>query len=220
VVPGAVIFDLDGVLADSEQLWNEAKREVVKETGGRWRENAPRDMMGMSSPEWSAYMRDELEVSLDSEEISRRVVDRMEKLYRERLPILPGAAEAVRALAARWPVGLASSSNREIIDLFLEESGMRGCFAAAVSSEEVQRGKPAPDVYLETARRLEVAPDTCVAVEDSSNGLRSADAAGMPVIAVPNPHYPPEADALSLAAVTVDSVADVTPELIDGLSPS
>jgi HAD superfamily hydrolase (TIGR01509 family) len=216
-VPDAVIFDLDGVLADSEQLWNEAKQEVVADTGGRWRDDAPRDMMGMSSPEWSAYMRDELEVPLDIDEINRRVVARMEALYRERLPLLPGAVESVRAIAAEWPVGLASSSNREIIDLFLRESGLEDAFTAAVSSEEVERGKPAPDVYLETARRLEVDPAACVAVEDSSNGLRSAKAAGMALIAVPNPHYPPEEDALALAAIVLDSVESLKPELIAGL---
>ena len=219
-MPDAVIFDLDGVLADSEQLWNEAKQEVVQETGGRWHEDAPRDMMGMSSPEWSAYMHDELAVPLASEEINQRVVARMEALYRERLPLLPGAVEAVRAIAGRWPVGLASSSNREIIDLFLTESGLHDALRTAVSSEEVPRGKPAPDVYLETARRLDAEPSACVAVEDSSNGLRAAVAAGMPAIAVPNPHYPPEEEALALAAVVVRSVGEVTPELVERAASS
>jgi HAD superfamily hydrolase (TIGR01509 family) len=216
-VPDAVIFDLDGVLADSEQLWNEAKRALVEEAGGQWREEAPRDMMGMSSPEWSAYMRGQLGVPLELDEVNREVVGRMEALYREHLPLLPGAVQSVRAIAAEWPVGLASSSNREIIDLFLSESGLRDAFAAAVSSEEVERGKPAPDVYLEATRRLEVAPADCVAVEDSSNGLRSAHAAGMRVIAVPNAHYPPERDALELAASVVRGVGEVTPDLIRNL---
>jgi HAD superfamily hydrolase (TIGR01509 family) len=217
-VPGAVIFDLDGVLADSEQLWNQAKQDLVAQAGGEWRQSAPRDMMGMSSPEWSAYLRDELGVPLDLHQINREVVARMEALYRDRLPLLPGAAESVRAIASIWPVGLASSSNREIIDLFLSESGLTELFEAAVSSEEVARGKPAPDVYLETARRLEVAPAACVAVEDSSNGLRAAAAAGMLVIAVPNPHYPPEPEALRLAARTVQSVGDVSPALVRDLT--
>jgi HAD superfamily hydrolase (TIGR01509 family) len=212
--PDAVIFDLDGVLADSEQLWNQAKRELVQDAGGHWPEQAPRDMMGMSSPEWSAYMRDELGVPLDPETINRQVVEHMEALYRERLPLLPGAVDSVRAIGAVWPVGLASSSNREIIDLFLAESGLRDAFTATVSSEEVQRGKPAPDVYLEAARRLSVAPARCVAVEDSSNGLRSAHAAGMRVIGVPNQHYPPEPDALELAAGVVRGIGELTPELI------
>jgi HAD superfamily hydrolase (TIGR01509 family) len=211
----AVIFDLDGVLVDSEQLWNEAKHELVVETGGRWREDAPRAMMGMSSPEWSAYLHNELGVPLSAEQINDQVVGRIERLYRERLPLLPGAVKAIRSLGARWPLGLASSSNREIIDLVLELAGVQDAFEATVSSEEVAHGKPAPDVYLETARRLGVPPEGCVALEDSSNGLRAAVAAGMAVIAVPNPHYPPDGEALALAAARVEVVGDVTPELVE-----
>jgi HAD superfamily hydrolase (TIGR01509 family) len=216
-MPQAVIFDLDGVLLDSEQLWNRAKEELVRDAGGTWREQAPHDMMGMSSPEWSAYLHDELGVPLDPAAIDREVVTRMEALYRERLPLLPGAVEAVRGLAGRWPLGLASSSNREIIDLALELAGLTSCFAATVSSEEVARGKPAPDVYLEAARRLNAPPATCVAVEDSSNGLRAAAAAEMTAIAVPNPHYPPDPDALALAAVTLGSLRELTPEVVEEL---
>jgi HAD superfamily hydrolase (TIGR01509 family) len=213
----AVIFDLDGVLVDSEQLWNQAKHALVTETGGHWREDAPRAMMGMSSTEWSAYLHDAIGVNLAPEEINREVVARMERLYRERLPLLPGAERAVRALSARWPLGLASSSNREIIDLVLHVAGLAQEFATTVSSEEVARGKPAPDVYLEVARRLDVQPGRCVAIEDSSNGLRSAAAAGMTVIAAPNEHYPPDEDALALAAARVRTVGEVTPELVSGL---
>jgi HAD superfamily hydrolase (TIGR01509 family) len=216
-MPGAVIFDLDGVLADSERLWNQAKAALVQELGGRWREDAPRAMMGMSSGEWSAYMRDELHVPGELESINRGVVARMEAMYRERVPVLPGAADAVQAIAARWPVALASSANREIIDLFLELAGLREVFAVTVSSEEVARGKPAPDVYLEAARQLDVAAGACVAVEDSSNGLRAAAAAGMVVVAVPNPHYPPDEDALALAAARIETIAELTPELVASL---
>lgn len=214
-MPDAVMFDLDGVLVDSEQLWNEAKQALVREAGGRWREDAPRAMMGMSSPEWSAYLREQLGVDRDAGEINRDVVRRIERLYRERLPLLPGAVEVVRALHDRWPLGLASSSNRQIIDLVLDEAGLGDAFAATVSSEEVQRGKPAPDVYLEAARRVGVQPDRCVAIEDSGNGLRAAAAAGMTVIAAPNARYPPDQDALALATATVDSVAALTPELVE-----
>jgi HAD superfamily hydrolase (TIGR01509 family) len=152
---------------------------------------------------------------MDVDAINRDVVRRMEEGYRRELPLLPGAAEAVHALAARWPLGLASSSNRELIDLVLELAGFADAFRVTVSSEEVARGKPAPDVYLETARRLGVAAESCVAIEDSSNGLRSAAAAGMAVIAVPNPHYAPAADALALAAAAVPVVGDVTPGLVE-----
>lgn len=215
----AVIFDLDGVILDSEQLWNQAKEELVGETGGTWREDAPRAMMGMSSSEWSAYLHDELRVELPPDTINREVVTRMEALYRERLPLLPGAVPAVKALAARWPLALASSSNREVIELALRQAGLSDAFAATVSSEEVARGKPAPDVYLEAARRIGVRPGMCVAVEDSSNGLRSAAAAGMTVIAVPNQHYPPEAEALSLAAARLETLYELTPELVERVTP-
>ena len=214
-MPAAVVFDLDGVLMDSEQRWNGAKEALVRESGGRWVEEAPTVMMGMSSLEWSAYLRDALGVPMDLQAISRDVVRRMEEGYRRELPLLPGAESAVRVLAERWPLALASSSNREIIDLVIELAGFGDAFRVTVSSEEVERGKPAPDVYLRAARELGVDPARCVAIEDSSNGLRAAAAARMAVIAVPNPHYPPDRDALSLAAATVPVVGDVTPELVE-----
>jgi HAD superfamily hydrolase (TIGR01509 family) len=214
-VPAAVIFDLDGVLMDSEQLWNGAKEALVRETGGRWREDAPTVMMGMSSNEWAGYLRDTLGVPMKVDAISRDVVRRMEESYRRELPLLPGASETVQALAARWPLGLASSSNREVIDLVLELAAFGDAFRVTVSSEEVVRGKPAPDVYLAAARGLGVVPERCVAVEDSSNGLRAAVAAGMSVIAVPNAHYPPDPDVLCLAAATVPVVGEVTPDLVE-----
>jgi HAD superfamily hydrolase (TIGR01509 family) len=209
-----VFFDLDGVLIDSEQLWNQAKEELVRECGGQWREEAPHAMMGMSSPEWTAYLQEQLRVPLAPEQINREVVARIEDLYRARLPLLPGAVSVVHACAARWPLGLASSSNREIIDLVLDQAGLEELFVATVSSEEVERGKPAPDVYLEAARRVGVNPREGVAIEDSGNGLRAAAAAGMAVIAVPNPHYPPDKEALVLAAATVPTIAEVTVALV------
>jgi HAD superfamily hydrolase (TIGR01509 family) len=212
------MFDLDGVLVDSEQLWNRAKEDLVQATGGTWREDAPTAMMGMSSPEWASYLHDELGVELDVEQINAEVVARMEELYRRELPLLRGAVDAVRALAERWQLGLASSSNREIIDLVVKQAGLDGAFVATVSSEEVSRGKPAPDVYLAVAERVGVEPARCVAVEDSSNGLRAAAAAGMAVIAIPNPHYPPEADALALAAVRLLTIEDLTPAVIESIA--
>jgi HAD superfamily hydrolase (TIGR01509 family) len=211
----AVIFDLDGVLLDSEQLWDQAREELARERGGRWHANAQRDMMGMSSPEWSRYMRDVIGLSEAPEEISREVVERLAKLYHEHLPVVPGAREAVERLAARWPLGLASSSNRELIDLALELLGVKHLFKATVSSEEVARGKPAPDVYLEAAQRLGVDPTHAAAIEDSENGIRAAKAAGMRVIAIPNRHFPPPDEALAQADVVLDSLAELTPETID-----
>jgi HAD superfamily hydrolase (TIGR01509 family) len=152
---------------------------------------------------------------MDPEDINAAVVDRLVAGYRRGLPLLPGAVEAVRALGARWPLGLASSSNVPVIALVLEETGLDGVIRAWVSSEQVARGKPAPDVYLEAARRLGVDAAACVAVEDSSNGLRAAAAAGMAAIAVPNPHYPPAEDALALASVSVPVVGDITPALVE-----
>jgi len=218
-MPAALVFDLDGVILDSEPRWNEAREALVREAGGRWDDGATRAMMGMSSPEWSTYLHDTLGVPMDSASIVRDVVRRMEQGYRRELPLLPGAGDAVRALAARWPLGLASSSNREIIDLALDIAGLRDSFRVTVSSEEVARGKPAPDVYLEAARRLGVEAGRCVAIEDSSNGLRAAAAARMTVIAVPNRHYPPDPDALSLAAASVPTLGEVTPALVEALDP-
>jgi len=213
--PDAVVLDLDGVLVDSEERWDEARRELVAERGGTWKDGATEAMLGMSAPEWSAYVRDELGVDLPAPEIDAAVVERLLAGYRRGLPLLPGAVEAVRALGERWPLGLASSSNAPVIAAVLEETGLDGVIRAWVSSEEVAGGKPAPDVYLEAARRLGVDPARCVAVEDSSNGLRSAAAAGMAVVAVPMRACPPAADALALAAVTVDGIANVTPEVIE-----
>jgi len=211
----AVVFDLDGVLLDSEQLWDEAREQLARERGGRWHEKAQRDMMGMSSLEWSRYMHDVIGLPEPPEEISREVVERMAKLYREHLPVIPGAREAVERLAARRPLALASSSNRELIDLALELLGVAHLFKATVSSEEVPRGKPAPDVYLEAARRLGVDPTHAAAIEDSENGIRAAKAAGIRVIAIPNPHFPPAEDALAQADVVLRSLEELTPEVVE-----
>jgi HAD superfamily hydrolase (TIGR01509 family) len=213
-----VVFDLDGVLLDSEAAWVRVKKEFTEETGGHWKEEAQWDMLGMSSIEWSRYMHDELGVPLPPEEISSAVADRLAQQYRERLPLLPGAVDAVRSLARHWPLGLATSSNRNVIDLVLEKSGLADAFAATVSSEEVERGKPAPDVYLETARRLGVDPAACVAIEDSTNGVRSARAAEMTVVAVPNEDFPPEPDAQALAALVLDSLDQLSPERVRALA--
>jgi HAD superfamily hydrolase (TIGR01509 family) len=214
--PDAVVLDLDGVLVDSEERWDAARRALVAERGGRWKDGATEAMLGMSAPEWSAYVRDELGVDLPAEEIDADVVRRLLEGYRDELPLLPGAVEAVRALAGRWTLGLASSSNAPVIATVLERAGLDDAIAAWVSSEQVARGKPAPDVYLEAARRLGVEPTHAAAIEDSSNGIRAAHAAGMRVIAVPNTHYPPSEDALALAAVVAASPAELTPELVRG----
>jgi HAD superfamily hydrolase (TIGR01509 family) len=215
----ALCFDLDGVLIDSEQAWDAARRTVVAETGGEWRPDATRAMMGMSAPEWSRYLHDELGVPLAPDEINHRVVERLLAGYREGLPLLPGAVDAVKRLAARWPLGLASSANRPVIDLALDLAGLRKRFAVTVSGEEVSRGKPAPDVYLEAASKLGIDPESAAAVEDSTNGLKSASAARMMVVAVPNREFPPTQEALALADLVVRSLEELTPELLERSSP-
>jgi HAD superfamily hydrolase (TIGR01509 family) len=214
-MPDAVIFDLDGLLLESEQVWNTAKERLTRERGGRWRPDAQHAMLGMSSPEWSRYMHDELGVPLSPREISNEVVGLLSDEYERELPLLPGADEAVRRIRGRWPLSLASSSNREIIDLVLRRTGWSELFSATVSSEEVERGKPAPDVYLEAAKRLRVSPEHCCAVEDSSVGFRAAQAAGMVVVAIPNRAYPPEEGALAAANLVLDSLQDLDPDAIE-----
>lgn len=216
----AVVFDLDGVILETEEVWDEVRESLVRERGGRWTDRAQADMMGMSSTEWSRYMHDALGLKEPPEEINRAVVRRMLERYKERLPLIDRAPEAVRRLAERWPLGLASSSNRELIDLVLDLSGLAPSFSATVSSEEVARGKPAPDVYLEAARRLGVDPSRCAAVEDSASGIRSAHDAGMFVVAIPNRSFPPSAEALQLADVVLESISRLVPETFAARSDS
>jgi HAD superfamily hydrolase (TIGR01509 family) len=197
------------VLIDSETVWGSVREQVTRESGGRWHDRAQQEMMGMSSQEWSRYMRDSLGVPMEPDAISDLVVERLRERYEQAVPVLPHAVETVRALAETWPLGLASSSNRPLIDLVLELTGLADCFRVTVSSEEVGRGKPAPDVYLEAARRLDVDPSASAAVEDATNGIRSAHAAGMTVVVVPHPDFPPAPDALELADVVIDSLADL-----------
>src|SRR5688572_7029540 len=210
----AVVFDMDGVIVDSEQVWDDVRERLAKERGGRWHEGAQADMMGMSSPEWSLYMHERIGLAEGPDEINAEVVRRMLERYRSELPLIDGAVDAVRRLAPEFKLALASSSNRPLIEAVLETTGIAGEFAVTVSSEEVARGKPAPDVYVEAARRLGVAPERAAAVEDSSNGIRSAHSAGLRVVVIPNAHFPPDEDALALAEVVIDSLADLTPDAI------
>jgi HAD superfamily hydrolase (TIGR01509 family) len=212
-VTEAVVFDLDGVLIRSEEVWDSVRERFVRDRGGRYDGEVQRAMMGMSAPEWSRYLHEHAGVPDPPEEIDAEIVGRMLEAYRGELPLLPGAVEAVQRTAERLPLALASSSNRELIDEVLDLAGIADCFRATVSSEEVPRGKPAPDVYLEAARRLGVATERCTAVEDSHAGIRSAKAAGMRVLAIPNPSYPPDGEALAQADVVVGSLGALTPDL-------
>lgn len=213
----AVIFDLDGVLIDSEPVWEQVRRQVVAEHGGQWADDAQQRLMGMSTGEWARYLADGLGVKLPPDQVAALVIRQMADRYTEHLPLLPGAVEAVRALAARWPLGLASSAPAVLIETVLDQAGLAASFAVTMSTEQVPRGKPAPDIYLAVSGALGIDPGHGAAIEDSANGLRSAAAAGLAVVAVPHPRYPPGTEALSLAAVVLPGLRGLTPEVIAGL---
>jgi HAD superfamily hydrolase (TIGR01509 family) len=213
----AVVCDLDGVLIDSEPVWEQVRRQVVAEHGGHWAADAQQRLMGMSTAEWARYLSQDLGVGLPPEKVAATVIERMAARYRDRLPLLPGAVAAVRALAARWPLGLASSSPPSLIAAVLDAASLRAYFAATMSTEQVARGKPAPDIYLAVAAALGRRPEACAAVEDSSNGLRSAAAAGLQVIAIPRPGYPPAPDALAGARLVLTGLAELTKDAVAAL---
>ena len=208
------MFDLDGVLIDSEPVWERVRRALVAERGGQWAPDAQRRLMGMSTPEWARYLSEDLGVGLPPDEVAAQVIDRMAASYREHLPLLPGAVEAVHRLAARWPLGLASSSPPRLIEAVLQPAGLRACFEAVLSTEQVAHGKPAPDIYLAVTAALGFPPAACAAVEDSSNGLRSAAAAGLRVIAIPQPRYPPDADAVARASLVLPNLAELSTDAV------
>jgi HAD superfamily hydrolase (TIGR01509 family) len=214
----AVVFDLDGVLIDSEPVWEEVRRGLVAERGGHWAPDAQRRLMGMSTPEWARYLSEDLGVALPPDEVAALVIDRMAARYRERIPLMPGAVEAVLRLAARWPLGLASSAPAVLIETVLDAAGLGPCFEVTMSTEQVPHGKPAPDIYLAVTARLGMEPARCAAVEDSSNGLRSAAAAGMRVIAIPHPRYPPDPGALALPSLVLTDLDVLTPEAVAALA--
>ncbi|MFF0148554.1 HAD superfamily hydrolase (TIGR01509 family) [Amycolatopsis sulphurea] len=203
----AVIFDLDGVLVDSELTWDAVRRAVVAAHGGTWRPEATRAQQGMSTPEWARYLVDTLGAQLTPDEIANTVIDEMASRYTAGPPVIDGAPEVVREIARRWPVAIASSSPPVLIHAFLTACDLTSLVPVAVSSEEVAAGKPAPDVYLRAAMLLEIPPERCAAVEDSTNGLRAAQAAGMTVYAAPNTHFPPEPEALAGATVLTNLTA-------------
>jgi len=214
----AVVFDLDGVLIDSEPVWEQVRRGLVTERGGHWATDAQRRLMGMSTPEWARYLSEDLGVGLPPGEVAALVTERMAARYREHIPLLPGAAGAVRRLAGRWPLGLASSAPAVLIETVLQAAGLGPDFQVTMSTEQVPHGKPAPDIYLTVTARLGVAPTSCAAVEDSSNGLRSAAAAGLHVIAIPHPKYPPDPDALALASLVLSDLDGLTPDAVAALA--
>jgi HAD superfamily hydrolase (TIGR01509 family) len=212
-----VVFDLDGVLVDSERWWDEVRRGVAAEHRRPWPADATTAMIGMSTPEWARYLVEEVGVPLSPEKTARTVIDRMAERYADGPPLLPGAVEAVRDAAGRGPVAIASSSPPRIIRAFLDATGLLDVVGAAVSSEQAGAGKPDPAVYLMASAALGVAADRCVAVEDSTNGLKAALAAGMAVLALPNPHFPPDPDVLAKATAVLTGLAEL-PAALDRLA--
>ena len=216
----AVVFDLDGVLVDSEPVWEQVRRELGAERGGHWAPDAQRRLMGKSTPEWAAYLSRDLGVGLPPDQVATLVIDRMTASYAEHVPLMDGAADAVYRIAARWPLGVASSSPPRLIETVLRSAGLRPCFSVVLSTEQVARGKPAPDIYLAVAAALGFPPGDCAAVEDSANGLRSAAAAGLRVIAIPQSRYPPAPDALARASLVLPGLAGLTVDAVAALATS
>lgn len=216
---GAVVFDMDGVLVDSEHLWEENWTAYAAKYGVEWTSTDTSTVQGMSTPEWSSYLAERSNTPESHLQVEQAVVDGMiTSIEAGEAPLLPGADSMVRDTSARVPIALASSAAREVIDAVLHTHGLTDEFTATVSSAEVARGKPSPDVYTEAAARLGRKGEDCLGVEDSSNGIRAAAAAGLTVIALPNPTYPPKPDALGLAHAVAENNDDVRRKLLAYLS--
>ena len=216
-----MIFDLDGVLVDSEIWWDEVRGDFARQHGRTWTSDDRAAVMGANSRAWSAIMRERLALDMPADEIERAIVDGMVERYRRSgAPLIDGAVEAVHRIAARRPVALASSAHRDVIDAALRATGLVGTFAVVVSSDEVDHGKPAPDVYLEAARRLGVVPANCLVVEDSRNGILAAKAAGMIAVLVPNASVPPAPGTEELADLVLERLDDLDPDAIEARLPS
>lgn len=213
-----VVFDLDGVLLDSEQVWHEVRRGYTSAHGGRWTEDDQRAVMGDNSGQWAHHIRTVCGVERREREIIAGVVDLLIGRYREHLPLIEGAREAVAGLARAHRLGLASSAPPEVIRFVLHQAGFAGLFDAWLSSDDVEAGKPAPDGYIAVCDRLGAERARTVAVEDSSNGLFAAHNAGLKVIAVPNTRFPPGPDALEVADLVVAAIADLTPAVVASLT--
>jgi HAD superfamily hydrolase (TIGR01509 family) len=213
----AVIFDMDGVIVDSEPVWNSTRVELVGAHGRTWNEGLQRACMGRSTLEWAEIMRERVPLPMTTVEVMDEMRRRMIEAYEAHLPVLPGAVEAVRRMAGAFTVAMASGSMTALIDHVLIATGLDRVIPVVVHGDTIARGKPAPDIYLEAARRLGVPPGECAGVEDSANGLRSLRAAGMRAVAVPSVGYPLPAEALSLADLRVATLDDLTEDAVRGL---
>lgn len=213
-----IVFDMDGVIVDTEEIWNEVRHDFAVNHGGTWkRELDQPKVMGANSQQWAVSLRENNGVDLPVEEILRGIIDGLKERFGRELPVIEGAPEAIARLGRRYRLGVASSSPLEFVEYALEMAGVRERFAVVLSSDEVESGKPLPYVYLEACRRLDTAPNRAVAVEDSANGIKAAHAAGMAVIAIPNPGFPPSPESLALADAQLRSVAELTETFVDGL---
>lgn len=213
----AVIFDMDGLLIESEQFWEQARREFAQSVECAWSETEELGVKGHNSPEWARAIRDHCTLHMPVDRIIEGVVQRMERLYAGGVPLLPGAHDVVVSLSATYPLAVASSSPTSLIEYVLRTAGLRERFSAVVSADAAGRGKPSPDVFLMAAEQLSVEAGHIAVFEDSASGITAAHRGGMKVIAVPNPHYPPGEDALWLADVVLQSLTDFTPALLDRL---
>lgn len=216
--PQAVIFDLDGTLIETEPAWDGVRRGLAADAGLPWPEGGTQAMMGMSTPEWAHFLVETVGLPMSDEEAARVTIERMAAHHAAGVTVLPDAVESVMRMADRYRVAVASSSPRVLIDAAVSALGLSGVFEATVSTEEVERGKPAPDGFLRAAELLGVEPGWCLAIEDSTNGVLSALAAGMKVVTVPPAFHPPSSDVLARTTV-LDTLEGLTVELVEGLWP-
>lgn len=210
----AVVFDMDGVLTNTEEVWDEVRRGLAREHGLAWPDDATVAMMGMSTPEWAGYLVERVGFPGDAEATAREVIEAMAARYHSHLPINDGAADAVLRVADARPVALVSSSPRLLIDTVVGELGLDGVFDATVSTEEVAAGKPAPDGYLRGCELLGVEPSAAVAVEDSNSGVRSAAGAGLRVVAFPDPSHPLHDEVAALVSAVISGLDELTEDLL------
>ncbi len=210
----AVLFDLDGVLVDTEPWWQEVRVAFAARHGRTWGHDDQASVMGGNSLEWAAIMQRRLDLpDVPVEVILDEIVAGVVGCYRRSAPpVIGDAPDQVRRVALELPVAIASSSHRAVIDAAVEALRLGDVLGAVVSSDEVPMGKPAPDVYLRAADALGADPARCLVVEDSLNGVRAGKAAGMTVVLVPNPSVPPAGNAYDLADVVLARLADLHPD--------
>ena len=213
----AVIFDMDGLLIDSEPKWDEARADMAKRLDKSWGKKDHAAVMGVSTEEWATYMRDTWDLDMSLAEIVEEIVGRMRGYYREQIPFRKNAVEAVNLAAEHYRTALASGSERSLIDIVTTSEELDGKFEVVLSADQVERGKPHPDVYLETAKRLGVEPEQCVCLEDSQNGMLAGLNAGFKVIGIPDEDFPVDKEVLDKVDAVLESLDEFTLDLIESL---